>query len=163
MLSDGSRVYADVIVDASGRGSKTSDYLASAGYKQPDIKQVNSHLVYTTASYDVPPEGLQEMDGKCCLMVQDYFPGTKTAMLLPTENGKFQVSYSGCCFMCVSMQPLCSNQQQPAGTSTQEGTLHIVWHPHMNDIYIHTCCCQQWCLQHSTAGTMCQSITFTGV
>jgi 2-polyprenyl-6-methoxyphenol hydroxylase-like FAD-dependent oxidoreductase len=53
---------ADLVVDASGRGSHTPDWLESLGYQKPEQTEVNSFLGYSTRWYKHPvhfPPGLK--------------------------------------------------------------------------------------------------------
>ena len=52
--SETETLIADLVVDASGRGSKTTDWLSALGYPKPEITVVNSHLGYSTRWYKRP-------------------------------------------------------------------------------------------------------------
>jgi 2-polyprenyl-6-methoxyphenol hydroxylase-like FAD-dependent oxidoreductase len=47
-------IEADLVVDASGRLSKTPEWLAALGYPTPPRTIVNSHLSYATRWYEIP-------------------------------------------------------------------------------------------------------------
>jgi len=47
-------IFADIVIDASGRNSKLCDWLNSAGYGEPDTSIVDPHLGYATRSYRIP-------------------------------------------------------------------------------------------------------------
>lgn len=51
---------ADLIVDASGRSSKTPEWLAAFGYKPPSETSINSHLGYATRMFRLPPDALPD-------------------------------------------------------------------------------------------------------
>ena len=46
---------ADLVVDATGRGSRTPIRLEALGYPRPDEEQVQVGLGYTTRTYRLPP------------------------------------------------------------------------------------------------------------
>lgn len=47
-------VYADLVVDTSGRGSKAMQWLYDLGYSTPEETVINSHLGYATRWYQLP-------------------------------------------------------------------------------------------------------------
>lgn len=47
---------ADLVVDATGRTSRTPDWLDRHGYPVPDLAEVHVDLAYTTAAVERPPE-----------------------------------------------------------------------------------------------------------
>ena len=49
---------ADLVVDASGRGSRTPIWLQALGYARPDEEQVRIGLGYATRTYRLPPDAL---------------------------------------------------------------------------------------------------------
>ena len=49
---------ADLVVDASGRGSRTPTWLESLGYARPDLEQVRIGLAYATRIYRLPTDAL---------------------------------------------------------------------------------------------------------
>ncbi len=53
-LKSGKTLNADLVVDASGRGSRLPTWLESAGYTLPDPLVINSGLVYGTRVYKRP-------------------------------------------------------------------------------------------------------------
>ena len=49
---------ADLVVDASGRGSRTPAWLEALGYARPPTEQVRIGLGYATRTYRLPPDAL---------------------------------------------------------------------------------------------------------
>ena len=49
---------ADLVVDASGRGSRTPAWLEGLGYARPPTEQVRIGLGYATRTYRLPPDAL---------------------------------------------------------------------------------------------------------
>ena len=50
---------ADLVVDASGRGSRTPAWLDALGYPRPERDEVQIGLGYSTRTYRLPPEALE--------------------------------------------------------------------------------------------------------
>ena len=51
---------ADLVVDATGRGSRTPVWLEALGYARPETEQVRIGLGYATRTYRLPPDALGE-------------------------------------------------------------------------------------------------------
>lgn len=47
-------LYADLVVDASGRGSKAPEWLKALGYKAPDVTIINAHTGYASRWFKRP-------------------------------------------------------------------------------------------------------------
>lgn len=56
VLKDGSEISADVVVDASGRNSRVSEWLEAAGCSAPPQQVINSGLGYGTRTYKMPED-----------------------------------------------------------------------------------------------------------
>ena len=56
---------ADLVVDASGRGSRTPAWLEALGYPRPEREEVQIGLGYATRTYRLPPDAL---DGKLAIL-----------------------------------------------------------------------------------------------
>jgi len=87
-LSDGSIVPGDLIIDASGRGSKAADWIAAAGYTAPELQVVNCETRYTTATYELDPDFLAKAAPTIAWSVAQFYPYTRSATILPIEGGK---------------------------------------------------------------------------
>ncbi|MEV7829235.1 FAD-dependent monooxygenase [Streptomyces subrutilus] len=92
----GVRVAADLVVDASGRGSRARTWLQELGVDGIRQAEVDSGLVYATRIFEAPA-GAHEA-GFPIVNVQsdprDPVPG-QTATIVPIENGRWQVTLSG--------------------------------------------------------------------
>jgi 2-polyprenyl-6-methoxyphenol hydroxylase-like FAD-dependent oxidoreductase len=55
-LQDGEELTADLVVDCTGRGSRTPVWLEELGYQRPDVDRVKIGLAYTTRHYRMKPE-----------------------------------------------------------------------------------------------------------
>jgi len=84
---------ADLIVDASGRTSPTSDWLAAFGYPHPDITIVNSHLGYATRWYRRPDQYQSQWKGILTNVQPPHNP--RGGALLPAEGGQWTVTLAG--------------------------------------------------------------------
>jgi 2-polyprenyl-6-methoxyphenol hydroxylase-like FAD-dependent oxidoreductase len=86
---------ADLVVDATGRASRAPKWLAALGLPEPEIRQVNSGLVYASRVFRAPEHARR---GFPVLTVQaaprDGRPG-RTGVLLPIEDGRWLVTLSG--------------------------------------------------------------------
>ncbi|KAI8466907.1 MAG: hypothetical protein J3K34DRAFT_432121 [Monoraphidium minutum] len=93
VLRGGATLLADLVVDASGRGSKTPEWLAAAGLAAPPTVTVDSHLVYTSAVYELDTGVLAR--GKRCGMVYVNPPESRSGLLLPIEGGRHHMILAG--------------------------------------------------------------------
>ena len=87
-LSDGSTIPGDLIIDASGRGSKAADWIAAAGYTAPELQVVNCETKYTTGVYELDPEFLAKEAPVVSWWAMEMYPSTRTAIWMPIEGGK---------------------------------------------------------------------------
>lgn len=84
---------ADLIVDASGRGSQTSDWLAALGYPRPEMTVVNSHLGYATRWYRRPAGDQRPWKGVAVAVKPPDNP--RGGALFPAEGGQWTVTLAG--------------------------------------------------------------------
>ncbi|CAM5234467.1 NAD(P)/FAD-dependent oxidoreductase [Streptomyces griseomycini] len=86
---------ADLVVDASGKGSRTPHWLGELGAPQPETREVDSGLVYASRIYQAPP-GLPA--SWPIINVQPDpragVPG-QTGVILPIEGGRWLVTLAG--------------------------------------------------------------------
>lgn len=61
---------ADLVVDASGRGSRTPALLAELGYGRPQVDELTIRVAYASMPVRIPQEGLREN-----LIVRGFEPG----------------------------------------------------------------------------------------
>ena len=86
-------VTADLVVDASGRNSRTPAWLAALGYPPPRESVVNAFLGYSSRVY-APPRGI-EPDWKAIVLTSRP-PGAKRAgVLFPVNGGLWHVTLVG--------------------------------------------------------------------
>ncbi|MFY1669782.1 FAD-dependent oxidoreductase [Plantactinospora sp. WMMB334] len=87
------RCVADLVVDASGRGSRTPDWLAALGYGRPEETRIDAGLGYASRRYRLAP-GVA--DGWKNIMVMPKPPRiTRAGVLYPIENGRWMVTLGG--------------------------------------------------------------------
>lgn len=85
-------LYADLIVDASGRESHAPDWLEALGYKRPDETVVNAFLGYATRWYR-RPRGL-ELNWKA-MMVRNNPLTKRGGLIYPVEGERWAVMLNG--------------------------------------------------------------------
>jgi len=84
---------ADLVVDASGRASRSSDWLEQLGYGRPKESRVESGLAYASRRYSLP-EGAT--GGWKNILLMPKAPDVRRGgVLYPIENGKWMVTLGG--------------------------------------------------------------------
>lgn len=92
VLAGGTTVLADLVVDASGRGSRLPVWLARAGVGPVPVSDVSTGVGYATRLYGGAPG-----PGTAVAVVIQQIPATLTGgMALPVEGGRWQVTAVGC-------------------------------------------------------------------
>jgi 2-polyprenyl-6-methoxyphenol hydroxylase-like FAD-dependent oxidoreductase len=87
-------VSADLVVDATGRGSLTCDLLAAVGLPQPEATVIGVDIGYATAVFAVPDHAAT--DWKAVLTMPQQPESSRGALLLPLEGGeRWMVSVGG--------------------------------------------------------------------
>lgn len=93
LLRSGEDIRADLVVDATGRGSRAPSWLAGLGYPAPPETRVDPLLGYASRCYAIPP-GFDP--GWKALYIQADPPATRrTGGLFPQEGGRWICSLSG--------------------------------------------------------------------
>ncbi|MFJ7269616.1 NAD(P)/FAD-dependent oxidoreductase [Streptomyces sp. NPDC099050] len=93
---EGRLITADLVVDASGRGSRARAWLQALGVEGIRQAEVDSGLVYATRIFEAPA-GAHEMGFPIVNVQSDPrvpVPG-QTATIVPIENGQWQATLSG--------------------------------------------------------------------
>jgi 2-polyprenyl-6-methoxyphenol hydroxylase-like FAD-dependent oxidoreductase len=84
---------ADLVVDASGRGSRTPQWLAALGYAAPEETTVGVDIAYASRYYERPADGGRDWE---VLAVFATPPGrTRTGYLFPVEGGRWLATAVG--------------------------------------------------------------------
>ncbi|MFC7196698.1 oxidoreductase [Halosimplex aquaticum] len=80
---------ADLVVDATGRASRTPEWLAENGYRAPPEDRVEVDLQYSSLRIERPP------DDRRMVSVPTNAPRTRGAVVLPIEDGQWDVILAG--------------------------------------------------------------------
>jgi 2-polyprenyl-6-methoxyphenol hydroxylase-like FAD-dependent oxidoreductase len=83
---------ADLVVDASGRGSRTPTWLDSLGYPRPDLEQVRIGLAYATRIYRHPADAL---NGDLAILDAATPQLPRTGALMALEGDRWMLTLAG--------------------------------------------------------------------
>lgn len=90
---DTEEIAADLVVDASGRGSRTPHWLKALGYPQVEESVVKVDVGYTTRTYRRPKE--LPADWKILVIYCTPPQEQRTGLVQPVEGDRWSVSLSG--------------------------------------------------------------------
>jgi 2-polyprenyl-6-methoxyphenol hydroxylase-like FAD-dependent oxidoreductase len=83
---------ADLVVDAAGRDSKLTAWLADLGFGGMPETTVDAHVGYATRLFTPPPD---TDPGWAYLLARDPLPGTRAGAIYPVEGGRWLVTLVG--------------------------------------------------------------------
>jgi 2-polyprenyl-6-methoxyphenol hydroxylase-like FAD-dependent oxidoreductase len=83
------RLEADLVVDATGRTSRTPAWLETHGYDPPPVDEVRVDVDYSTVRIDRPP------GDRRLFFVPPSAPRARGAFLIPIEDGQWEVLMQG--------------------------------------------------------------------
>jgi 2-polyprenyl-6-methoxyphenol hydroxylase-like FAD-dependent oxidoreductase len=83
---------ADLVIDATGRGSRTPVWMEAFGYPRPDEDQVRIGLSYATRTYRLPPDAL---DGDLAVLQTATSEHPRSGVLLRLEGDRWMVTLGG--------------------------------------------------------------------
>jgi flavin-dependent dehydrogenase len=84
---------ADLVVDASGRDSRTPEWLVALGYAAPEETAINAHLGYASRVYRRPSDHRQRWQG---LLIGPKAPDhPRSGVLMPLEGDRWIVTLVG--------------------------------------------------------------------
>ena len=83
---------ADLVVDASGRSSRTPAWLEALGYPPPQQEQVRIGLGYATRTYRLPPAAL---DGNVATLVAATPQHPRTGAMQRLEDDRWMLTLAG--------------------------------------------------------------------
>lgn len=86
---DRERLAADLVVDATGRTSRTSTWLENNGYRAPPTREVHVGLAYGTLRVERP------RDDRRMIVVFPSPPDWRGAAVVPIEDGQWDVTLYG--------------------------------------------------------------------
>lgn len=90
-LGDGQRLSAALVVDASGRGSRVSQWLQQAGYPAAPVSSMKVDIGYATRAYRLPSTDRAWQ----FLLVNDGLAQKRVGGILPVEGGRWLVTLQG--------------------------------------------------------------------
>src|SRR5262249_3165078 len=85
-------VDADLVVDATGRGSATAAWLEGLGYQPPAAEKVKIGIGYMTRTYRRRPS---DLGGKLGIIVAGSAPNWRNGVILAQEHNSWTVSTGG--------------------------------------------------------------------
>jgi 2-polyprenyl-6-methoxyphenol hydroxylase-like FAD-dependent oxidoreductase len=85
-------ISADLVVDASGRGSRSPVWLEALGYPKPREEQIKVNIGYKTRLYHRRPEDLH---GKAGAIIAACRPDWRFGAILAQESARWTVSLGG--------------------------------------------------------------------
>jgi 2-polyprenyl-6-methoxyphenol hydroxylase-like FAD-dependent oxidoreductase len=86
------RLDAELVVDASGRGSRTPQWLDQLGFGKPIETEVGVDVGYASRFYRRPEKTPGDWTG---LMIYPKPPGTRLGVLFPVEDNRWMVTLVG--------------------------------------------------------------------
>ncbi|GAA2453726.1 hypothetical protein GCM10010191_85570 [Actinomadura vinacea] len=89
---DGEPLRGDLVVDATGRGTRAPEWLGRLGFPEPKQTLIDPMLAYASRRYAIP-SGFDP--GWKALYLQADPPNTRTGALFPQEGGRWIVSLFG--------------------------------------------------------------------
>ncbi|MGW5152051.1 FAD-dependent oxidoreductase [Rhodococcus koreensis] len=86
-------VSADLVIDASGRGSRTPRWLEDLGYGRPEMSIIDVDVGYATRFYARPP--LEDHRWKALIIAPTPPNGTRVGVVFPVEGQRWIVMLGG--------------------------------------------------------------------
>jgi 2-polyprenyl-6-methoxyphenol hydroxylase-like FAD-dependent oxidoreductase len=86
------RIAASLVLDATGRGSRTPVWLGELGYPQPAQDRVEIGLGYATRTYRLRPDA---MAGDQMILTAATLANPRTGVLAVTEGGRHMLTIAG--------------------------------------------------------------------
>lgn len=84
---------AELVVDASGRGSKTPEWLEQMGYAKPEETVIDAFVGYSTRWYEVPENHKADWQA---MWIQSVWPTIpRGGLIIPIEGNRWQVTLFG--------------------------------------------------------------------
>ncbi|RZL82186.1 MAG: FAD-dependent monooxygenase [Rhodococcus sp. (in: high G+C Gram-positive bacteria)] len=92
-LLDGTTAEGDLVIDATGRVSKSMDWLADFGYEAPAEKEMRSHIGYATVEVRLPDDAFD--DGVAGVLAHPHPGNCRGAAVVPADNGIYLIAGLG--------------------------------------------------------------------
>ena len=90
--SDAGEMLADLVVDSTGRGSRSPAWLEAMGYARPPEEVIEVNVAYMTREYRRSPE---QLNGKLAVIMAGCAPEWRTAAMLAPDKDRWMVSLGG--------------------------------------------------------------------
>ena len=87
------QVEADLVVDATGRNSKATEWLAEFGFAAPATKELRSYVGYATATVRLPEGAFPP--GVVGILSHPHPGALRGSAVVPCDNGLYQVAALG--------------------------------------------------------------------
>jgi 2-polyprenyl-6-methoxyphenol hydroxylase-like FAD-dependent oxidoreductase len=87
-----STVPADLVVDATGRGSRTPQWMADLGYPEPTAQRIEVDLTYATRTYHRQPGQFQD---NVAVVIAQSPPNERFAVAVAVEGDRWSVTLGG--------------------------------------------------------------------
>ncbi len=84
---------ADLVVDASGRASKTPEWLEAIGFPKPEETEIDAFVGYATRWYEIPADAARDWQAMWVQSVAPIMP--RGGIILPVEGNRWQVTLFG--------------------------------------------------------------------
>jgi 2-polyprenyl-6-methoxyphenol hydroxylase-like FAD-dependent oxidoreductase len=84
---------ADLVIDATGRGTRTDRWLAELGYPPPAVTRADARVGYATRSFHIPDGHLIDWLG--CYILLHPRTGSRGAAVMAVENSCYLVTLIG--------------------------------------------------------------------
>lgn len=84
-------LYADLVVDASGRGAKTPEWLEQLGYQKPEETIIDAFVGYSSRWYEIPAELAHDWKAMWVLPTAPVQP--RGAIILAIEGNRWLVTF----------------------------------------------------------------------
>jgi 2-polyprenyl-6-methoxyphenol hydroxylase-like FAD-dependent oxidoreductase len=84
---------ADLVVDATGRNTRTPHWLADLGYQPPPETRIDAHLAYATRRYQIPDSW--GADWKVAYLLPKAPQHRRMGVLMPIEGDRWIVTLAG--------------------------------------------------------------------
>ncbi len=85
-------LYADLIVDATGKSSKSPQWYQDLGYPEPDSTYINAHVGYSTCWFEIKPEKANDFVMiQIADLISDPPPGKgqRSGVIIKMEENRF--------------------------------------------------------------------------
>jgi 2-polyprenyl-6-methoxyphenol hydroxylase-like FAD-dependent oxidoreductase len=86
---------ADLVVDASGRGSSSPKWLEALGYTRPPESEIKINMGYATRMYRRRPEDFDLIDGQLIMITPEAPRLKRSGFMFPIEGDRWIVTLGG--------------------------------------------------------------------